>query len=68
MSFSAPEVVKTTTGMFLRLSSSFISLRTSRPSFFGIFKSRRIISGRGEPENFSSPCKNRIASSPSFAT
>src|SRR5665647_1270708 len=68
MSFSAPEVVKTTTGIFLRLLSSFISLRTSRPSFFGKFKSRKIISGRGEPENFPSPCKKRIASSPSSAT
>jgi hypothetical protein len=51
MSVSALEVVKMIIGMFLRSSFSFIYLRTSRPSFFGKFKSKITISGSVEPKN-----------------
>src|SRR5436309_3956399 len=59
MSSSAFDVVRTTTGISLRLASSLISRRTSRPSFLGRFRSRRIRSGRGLPAY--SPCRRRKA-------
>src|SRR5213592_1933300 len=59
MSSSAFDVVRTTTGINLKLSSSLISRSTWRPSFFGRFRSRRIRSGRGVPAY--SPCRRRKA-------
>jgi len=51
MSVSTLEVVKVITGMLLRLLFSFISLRTSHPSFFDKFQSKITMSGCGEPIN-----------------
>ena len=49
MSSSASEVVRTTTGMSASFASALTSASTSRPSFFGRFRSRRMMSGRGTP-------------------
>ena len=47
MSLFALEVVRTTTGIYLKLSSALIFASTSRPFILGRFRSSRIISGYG---------------------
>src|SRR5882762_5892489 len=68
MSSSAFEVVRITTGMRLRSTSSLISARTCRPSLMGRLRSSRIKSGRIVSLNL--PCLRRQAnaSSPLVAT
>src|SRR5256885_6163573 len=68
MSFSAWDVVRMTIGMCLSWSSCLISSSTSRPSFLGRFKSRRMRSGFGTAACF--PCLRRkaSASTPSSTT
>src|SRR2546421_2586470 len=68
MSFSAWDVVRMTIGMCLSWSSCLISSSTSRPSFLGRFKSRRMRSGFGTAACF--PCRRRkaSASTPSSTT
>src|SRR4051812_47349706 len=48
MSSSAFDVVSTMTGIFRRSGLALISASASRPSFFGMFRSRRISPGSGE--------------------
>src|SRR2546430_1702399 len=60
MSFSAWDVVRMTIGMCRSWSSCLISSSTSRPSFLGRFKSRRMRSGFGTAACF--PCLRRKAS------
>src|ERR1035438_9343213 len=68
MSSSACEVVSTTTGMNFSISSALISASTSRPSFFGRFRSSRIRSGRTAVLNWPSPRRYDRASTPSRTT
>src|SRR5690606_25778613 len=67
-SSSLCEVVRTTTGIRLSSSSALRSARTSRPSFLGMLRSRRMRSGRGRSANSPSRRRKRRASSPSRAT
>lgn len=57
ISRSCAQAVRTTTGRRLRLSSANISIKSSRPSILGIFKSRRIRSGVGALKYL--PCLRR---------
>src|SRR4030042_3745098 len=65
MSCSSAEMVRMTTGIRLRSSSPLMSARTSRPSFFGRFRSRRTRSGRGAVECSPSRLRKAKASTPS---
>jgi hypothetical protein len=64
-SASDADVVKITTGMLFSPGLCLISSRTSRPSFFGRFRSSKIRSGRGTLECFPSRFRKSIASAPS---
>src|SRR3954469_2622249 len=66
MSYSSLEVVRMTTGIARSCGSFLISRSASRPSFRGMFKSRRMRPGRGASWYFPRRCRKSISSSPSL--